>query len=54
MIFGLVPGITPKPETSAAFKQWASFWWSWAGMFFLAGYLPVAADSGFLPKTRRN
>ncbi len=50
VLFGLVPGIAaPKPESSAAFERWASFWASWAGAYFLSGYLPVAAKGGFLP-----
>ncbi len=49
VLFGLVPGITPKPELMAAYDAWAAFWASWAGAFFLAGYLPAAAKGGFLP-----
>ncbi len=36
VLFGLVPGITPKPESMAAFERWAAFWSSWAGSKFLA------------------
>jgi maltose alpha-D-glucosyltransferase/alpha-amylase len=53
VLFGLVPGITPKPESAAAFEQWASFWSSWAGTLFLSGYLPVAAEGGFLPESQQ-
>lgn len=50
VLFGLVPGINPKPEARAAYEGWASFWASWAGVFFLSGYLPAAAAApGVLP-----
>lgn len=50
VLFGLVPGITPKPEAAEAFERWAAFWSSWAGALFLAGYLPVARQGAFLPE----
>ncbi len=49
VFFGLVPGITAKSEQSAALEKWADFWSSWAGVFFLSGYLPAASPGGFLP-----
>jgi maltose alpha-D-glucosyltransferase / alpha-amylase len=49
VLSGLIPGITPKPESLSALEHWAAFWSSWAGDLFLEGYLPVARESGLLP-----
>jgi maltose alpha-D-glucosyltransferase/alpha-amylase len=49
VLFGRVPGVTPKPEAAAALEGWASFWAAWAGAALLSGYLPAIAPSGVVP-----
>ena len=51
VMFGRVPGITPKPEQIPNYEHWASFWASWASALLLDGYLPVARQSTYLPET---
>ncbi len=54
VLFGLVPGISPRAESVAAFDAWAAFWASWAGAFFLDGYLSEASKGGFLPSDEKD
>ena len=49
VFFDQVPGITRRPENTAALEFWSGYWVDWVSATFLKGYLDVAAQNPMLP-----
>ena len=49
VFFDQVPGITRRPENTAALEFWSGYWVDWVSATFLNGYLDVAAQNPMLP-----
>ncbi len=51
VLYGLAPGVTLRPESTAVLDAWAAYWYTWVGALYLRGYLDRAGYPAFLPKT---
>jgi maltose alpha-D-glucosyltransferase / alpha-amylase len=46
-----LPGVTRRPETSAALEFWSRYWSDWVSAIFLKGYLDALGKSPLIPAT---
>jgi maltose alpha-D-glucosyltransferase/alpha-amylase len=49
VLFGLAPGVVPKPESLNALEAWARFWARTVSFGFLDAYLETPEIGGLLP-----
>jgi maltose alpha-D-glucosyltransferase / alpha-amylase len=50
VFFDQLPGVTRRPETTAALEFWARYWSDWAATTFLKGYLEAVGGSSLVPQ----
>jgi maltose alpha-D-glucosyltransferase / alpha-amylase len=49
VFFDQLPGVTRRPETTAALEFWARYWSDWVSAIFLKGYLDALGKSPLIP-----
>ncbi len=49
VFFDQLPGVTRRPETSAALEFWSRYWSDWVSAIFLKGYLDALGPSPLVP-----
>jgi maltose alpha-D-glucosyltransferase / alpha-amylase len=49
VFFDQLPGVTRRPETSAALEFWSRYWSDWVSAVFLKGYLDALGRSPLVP-----
>ena len=49
VFLGQLPGVTHRPETTAALEFWSRYWSDWVSAIFLKGYLDTLGKSPLLP-----
>jgi maltose alpha-D-glucosyltransferase / alpha-amylase len=51
VFFDQLPGVTRRPETTAALEFWSRYWSDWVSAVFLKGYLEALGGSALVPAT---
>jgi maltose alpha-D-glucosyltransferase/alpha-amylase len=51
VFFDQLPGVTRRPETTAALEFWSRYWSDWVSAVFLKGYLDALAGGARVPAT---
>jgi maltose alpha-D-glucosyltransferase/alpha-amylase len=49
VFFDQLPGVTRRPETTAALEFWSRYWSDWVSAIFLKGYLDALGQSPLIP-----
>jgi maltose alpha-D-glucosyltransferase/alpha-amylase len=49
VFFDQLPGVTRRPETTAALEFWSRYWSDWVSAIFLKGYLDALGKSPLVP-----
>jgi maltose alpha-D-glucosyltransferase/alpha-amylase len=51
VLFGQVPGVSPRPEVMAQLEAWAAYWTNWVSAVYLQSYLEKAGNAPFVPQS---